>query len=317
MIDVCLLGTGGTMPLPDRFLSSVLVRCEGRLILIDCGEGTQVSIRRLGWGIRDIGTILITHFHADHISGLPGLLLTIGNSGRGPEEPVTIVGPRSIKKVVDSLRIIAPTLPYPINCVEMNGRGSEETTSGTLKIRSTQADHDMNCLAYRLDLARVPQFLPEKALALDLPVRYWKLLQRGNSVTHNERVIQPEEVLGPARKGLALGFVTDSRPTSNLVEFFADVDLLISEGTYGDPADAPKALLNKHMTFAEAARMARAARASKLCLTHFTPAMPNPDYFRREAQDIFPGTIIGYDHFATTLAFQDGPTQDPQHSAQV
>src|ERR1700734_3417085 len=101
MIDVCLLGTGGTLPLPERFLSSLLIRNGGPLIVVDCGEGTQVSLRRLGWGLKDIGAILITHFHADHISGLPGLLLTIGNSGRTNAEPLTIVGPRGIQRVVE------------------------------------------------------------------------------------------------------------------------------------------------------------------------------------------------------------------------
>ncbi len=153
MIDVCLLGTGGTLPLPERFLSSLLVRSGGRLILIDCGEGTQVSLRRLGWGLKDIGTILITHFHADHISGLPGLLLTIGNSGRGGDEPLTIFGPRNIQRVVDSLRIIAPRLPYPVRCQEMLGDVAEAVPVGDLKMRACQGDHDMMCLSCRFDLA--------------------------------------------------------------------------------------------------------------------------------------------------------------------
>src|SRR6478736_3113796 len=125
MIDVALLGTGGTLPLPDRFLSALLVRCGGQLILIDCGEGTQVSLRKLGWGLKDVGTILITHFHADHVAGLPGLLLTVGNSGRGREELMTIVGPRNTQRVVESLRVIAPHLPFPIVYRELAGKPSE------------------------------------------------------------------------------------------------------------------------------------------------------------------------------------------------
>ena len=305
MIDVCLLGTGGTLPLPDRFLSSLLVRFGGRLILIDCGEGTQVSLRRLGWGLKDIGTILITHFHADHIAGLPGLLLTIGNSGRGADEPLTIVGPRNIQRVVDSLRIIAPRLPFQVQCQEMLGNGQEALAIGELKVRSCQGDHDMSCLSFRFDLPRAPAFQPERAKAIGLPVQQWKVLQRGQAVEFNGRMVQPEEVLGPPRSGLSLGFLTDSRPTRNLVEFHSDEDLLVCEATYGDPADHPKAIENKHMTFAESAALGAAARAKTLWFTHFTPAMPNPDYFRREAEAVFPGVVIGHEHLSTTLSFVD------------
>jgi ribonuclease Z len=305
MIDVGLLGTGGTLPLPDRFLSSALVRCGGQLTLIDCGEGTQVSLRKLGWGLKDIGTVLLTHFHADHVSGLPGLLLTVGNSGRTRDEPLTVVGPRGVQRVVESLRVIAPHLPYPIIYREMIGDPADALAVGPLRLTSCRADHDIPCLAFRLDLARAPAFQPDRAKALGLPVTMWKLLQRGESVVFDGRRVMPDEVLGPPRPGLAFGFATDTRPTRALVEFMTDVDLLISEATYGDPADRPKAIENKHMTFAEAATMGAAARAKRLWLTHFTPALPNPDYFRREAESIFPGAVIGREHLSTTLAFED------------
>jgi ribonuclease Z len=305
MIDVSLLGTGGTLPLPDRFLSSALIRSGGQLILIDCGEGTQVSLRRLGWGLKDIGTILITHFHADHVAGLPGLLLTIGNSGRTSNEPVTIVGPRNVQRVVESLRIIAPHLPYPVRYKELFGDPEQAFPIGNLQLRACLADHDIMCLAFRFDLARAPAFQPERAKALGLPLPMWKVLQRGEPVEFDGRTVMPEEVLGPPRPGLSLGFLTDSRPTQRLVKFFTDVDLLISEATYGDPADQPKAIENKHMTFAESAALGAAARARGLWLTHFTPALPNPDYFRREAEAVFPGVIIGHEHLSTTLSFPD------------
>jgi ribonuclease Z len=305
MIDVSLLGTGGTLPLPDRFLSSVLIRSGGELILIDCGEGTQVSLRRLGWGLKDISTVLLTHFHADHVAGLPGLLLTIGNSGRTAAEPLTIVGPRNAQRVVESLRIIAPRLPFPVRYREMLGDPEEVFPIGDMHLRTCLADHDMMCLAFRFDLPRAPAFQPERAKALGLPLPTWKVLQRGQAVEFGGRTVQPEEVLGPPRPGLSLGFVTDSRPMQRLVEFFSDVNLLICEATYGDPADRPKAIENKHMTFAESAALGAAARAKALWLTHFTPAMPNPDYFRREAEAVFPGVVIGREHLSTTLSFPD------------
>jgi ribonuclease Z len=184
---------------------------------------------------------------------------------------------------------------------------------GLLKINSCAADHDIPCLAYRMSLDRAPAFLPERARALGLPEkrsegqRYslWKLLQSGEAVEFEGRTIRPEEVMGPLRPGLAFGFLTDSRPTQKLVEFFSDVDLLICEATYGDPADRPKAIENKHMTFAEAATFGAAARARLLWFTHFTPAMPNPDYFRREAEAIYPNVVLGREHLTTTLAYVD------------
>jgi ribonuclease Z len=305
MIDVGLLGVGGTLPLPGRYLSSVLVRAGGELILLDCGEGTQVSLRELSWGLKDIGTILITHFHADHVSGLPGLLLTIGNSGRTKQEPLTIAGPPGIKRIVDGLCVIAPYLPFPVRFRELTGKAEEDFTVGPLNIAAARADHDVACLGYRLDLFRVPEFHPEKAKALGLPVNFWKLLQRGQTVEHEGRTVLPEEVLGPPRPGLSFGFLTDSRPNAGLAEFFTDVDLLICEGTYGDPADRWKAVENKHMTFAETATLANAARARQLWLTHFSPAMPNPGYFRREAEAIYPNAVVGFTHLNTTLRFPD------------
>ncbi|HKB00821.1 MAG TPA: ribonuclease Z [Gemmataceae bacterium] len=305
MIDVALLGTGGTLPLPDRFLSSALLRCGGQLVLIDCGEGTQVSLRKLGWGLKDVGTILLTHFHADHVAGLPGLLLTIGNSGRTRDEPLTVAGPRGVQRVVESLRVIAPHLPYPVRYREFAGGPADILTVGALQVTGCPADHDVPCLAYRLALSRAPAFQPDRAKALGLPVTLWKLLQRGETVQHEGRTVRPEEVLGPPRPGLTVGFLTDSRPTRALVEFFTDADLLICEATYGDPADRPKAVENKHMTFGEAATLGAAARARQLWLTHFTPALPNPEFFRREAEAVYPGVVIGREHLTTTLSFAD------------
>jgi ribonuclease Z len=313
MIDVALLGIGGTLPLPDRFLSSVLIRFDGQLILIDCGEGTQVSLRKLGWGLKDISTILLTHFHADHVAGLPGLLLTIGNSGRTRDEPLTIAGPRGVQRVVESLRVIAPHLPYPVRYRELSGQSNEAIAVGSLQITACPADHDTPCLGFRLSLDRAPAFLPQRAIELGLPSQrlegqrfsLWKRLQSGETVEYEGRTIRPEDVMGPPRPGVSFGFLTDSRPTQKLVEFMSDVDLLICEATYGDPADREKAIENKHMTFAETATFAAAARARQLWLTHFTSALPNPEYFRPQAEAIYPAVVIGREHLTTTLSFVD------------
>lgn len=305
MIDAALVGTGGTLPLPERYLASLLVRYSGNLIVVDCGEGTQVSLRELAWGLRDIGHLFITHFHADHVAGLPGLLLTIGNSGRGPEEPLWVVGPKGIQRVVEHLRVIAPYLPYPIRYREMNGDPDDSISIGDLKITSCLADHEITCLSYRFDLPRAPQFQPERARALGLPVTFWKLLQRGETVEYEGKTYLPEAVLGPPRPGISLGYLTDSRPTKKLVEFHTDVDWLITEATYGDPADRSKAIENKHMTFSEAAMFGAAARAKRLWFTHFGSSLPNPEYFRREAEAVYPNVVIGKQHMSATLAFPD------------
>src|SRR4030081_1383064 len=132
------------MPLPNRWLSSVLLRYQGRLILFDCGEGTQISLRALGWGLKDIDLILISHVHGDHITGLPGLLLTQANSGR--TDAVRIFGPRGVGAVVAVLMVVAPYLPFEVRCREMDS--DEWLELGDLKVTSVEAEHHVNCLAY-------------------------------------------------------------------------------------------------------------------------------------------------------------------------
>jgi ribonuclease Z len=306
MIDVALLGTGGTMPLPERFLNSLMLRCGGALTLVDCGEGTQVSLKMLGWGFRAVGAILITHFHADHVGGLPGMLLMIGNSGRGADEPLTILGPPGLGRVVEGLRVIAPVLPYPVVIRELTGDPADTVAVGGMTLRAAWGEHELPCLAYRFDLPRGRAFEPDRARALGLPPTLWKVLQRGEAVQHAGRTVSPEEVLGPARKGLAVGFVTDSRPTPAVAELMRGADLLACDAMYGDPAEAPRAAENGHMTFAEAAGLARDAGVGTLWLTHFGPALTDPDAWLAQATAVFPRSVIGRDRMTTTLRFAEG-----------
>jgi ribonuclease Z len=297
VLDVALVGTGGMLPLPNRWLSSVLVRYKGHLVLFDCGEGTQVSLRSLGWGIKDIDVILISHVHGDHITGLPGLLLSQGNSERS--KPVQIVGPAGLVRVVDGLRVVAPYLPFEVRCREASRGG--EVVLDDLRIRWVEAEHHVACLAYRLDVPRARRFLPERARALGVPVTDWRRLQRGSAVGD----VQPEDVLGPPRRGLAIGLVTDTRPTDAIAALVDDVDLLVCEATYGDDADQPRAVERKHMTFREAAELAERSRARQLLLTHFSPALAHPDEYLGNATEVFPNTTVGRDHLALTLRFAD------------
>ena len=305
MLDVALVGTGGTVPLPDRWLSALLVRLGPRMLLFDCGEGTQISMRRLGWGFKSLDAICLSHVHADHAAGLPGLLLTAGNAGR--TEPVTIFGPTGTVATVRGLRALAPRLPYEVVIHEL--AGGEEVGWATGRLGCLAVEHAIPCLAYRLDLPRARRFDPDRARALGVPLPLWKRLQGGSAVEWDGQRVAPDEVLGPERRGLRLAYVTDTRPTPELPSFVRGADLFVCEGTYGDPADAANAVENRHMLFGEAAEIARSGGVRRLWLTHFSAKLTRPADFLPYAIARFPATVVGHDHLAETLAFADAEEQ--------
>ena len=274
MIDVLLLGTSGMHPTADRWLSSVLLRCGSELILFDCGEGTQIPWRRSHWGFKRVSTICITHWHADHIAGLPGVLFSIANAGR--TDPVTLYGPVGIGRIVTGLRVIAPHLTFPLEVVELEHDGTFRL-GDDLTGRVALGEHGVPSLAFRLDLHRARRFDRAKAEAQAIPRRLWKTLQQGQDVAWEGGMATADDILMPPRPGLAFGFVTDTRPLDVHRDLMRNVDLLVCEGTYGDPADAAKALEWGHMTFAEAATLARDAEAKRLWLTHFSPGLKDPE----------------------------------------
>lgn len=302
MIDACLLGTGGMMPLPNRWLSALLIRCGGETILCDCGEGTQISWKYTGWGFRDVGTIALSHLHADHVAGLPGILFMVAHAGR--TEPLTILGPVGTAATVADLRAIVPRLPYPVEICELRD-GDAVGVSGGLQLSALAVRHRITCLAYRFDRPRAPRFDVERARALGVPVTTWSYLQRGQPVEVAGRLIQPEEVMGPTRRGLSLAYVTDTRPTPALPGFVAGSDLLVCEGMYGDPEQLERAVERGHMIFEEAARIAADAGARRLWLTHFSPALTDPAAFLPLARAIFPPTELGQPHRTVTLSFDE------------
>lgn len=301
MLDVCLLGCSGTFPLPGRPLSALLLRLNGRLILVDCGEGTQVPMRQLGWGFRALDAILITHFHADHVGGLPGLLLTLGNAER--DTPVSIYGPPGLRRIVRGLRTIAPVLPYSVRCHELGERPCISAAGAS--VSWLPLEHRVPCLGYRFDVPRTRPFLPDRARALGLPVATWKRLQQGSAVRFGSRTVQPDEVLGPPRPGLSVAFITDTSPFEALAPFVAGVDLLVCEATYGDEADRPKARERGHMVIDEAADLARRAKVKRLWLTHFSAAIPDPSVYLDRARAIFPATELGHERKTISLRFED------------
>ncbi|MBQ7064569.1 MAG: ribonuclease Z [Firmicutes bacterium] len=303
MLDICLLGTGGMMPLPYRHLTSCLVRAAGTSVLIDCGEGTQISLRLLGWSFKGIDAILLTHMHGDHVSGLPGLLLTIGNSDR--TEPVDIYGPRGTVKVVKGLLMAAPELPFEVRIHEI---GVESFAVGPLTIRTCALDHRIPCLGYRIDLERRPEFLPDKARDNKVPLAAWNPLQKGMTVEIDGVVYTPDMVLGEARRGLSLCYCTDTRPTDSMVELAREADLLICEGMYGEAEKRSRAHQYKHMSFREAALIAAHAGVKELWLTHFSPSLMHPRDFLEEAQEVFPNTLAGKDRMIKELRYEEANT---------
>ena len=303
MLDICLAGTGGMMPLPYRHLTCLMLRHEGSQLLIDCGEGTQIALKRRGWSFNPIDYILFTHFHADHISGLIGLLLSIGNAER--KDPVTLVGPRGLKQVVSSLRIIAPELPFELKYMELGAQPQENLQLGAFHITAFKARHRIPCYGYTVEIPRQGRFQLEQARALGLPVQLWGILQRGETVEYEGETYFPEMVMGPPRKGLKVSYCTDSRPTDNIVEGVREADLFICEGMYGEAGSQQRAAEHMHMNFEEAADLAREAAVKELWLTHFSPAMPHPEEYLEVAQAIFPNALVGKDGLSKTLKFEE------------
>lgn len=302
MIDLCLLGCGGYQPLPYRYLTSLLVRCNGSSLLIDCGEGTQIAMKQKGLSFRQIDTICFTHYHGDHIAGLPGMLLTIGNSER--TEPVTLIGPKGLEHVVRSLCVIAPELPFDLKYVEIT-ENEQSFKAGSLQLKAFKVNHRVLCYGYSVSLNRTGRFDPERAKANNIPLRYWSVLQKGGTVESGGRILTPDMVLGPARKGLKVTYTTDTRPTRSIVENAAGSDIFICEGMYGDDSMKQKAVEKKHMLFSEAANMAAQAGVGEMWLTHYSPSLVRPEEYLNNARAIFLPTYAGKDGKSRVLNFDD------------
>ena len=302
MLELCLLGTGGMLPLPYRALTSLMVRYNGSSILIDCGEGTQNQIRLQGWSFKPIDVICITHFHADHISGLPGMLLTMGNAER--TEPLTMIGPKGLEHVVNSLRIIAPELPFEIKFIELE-QPEEVIEICGLRIRAFRVNHRVTCYGYNIELDRAGKFDAARARALGLPVQYWSLLQKGETVDYEGNVYTSDMVMGSPRKGLKVTYCTDTRPVDAIAECAKDADLFICEGMYAEKEKIVKAKQYKHMTFYEAADMAKRAGVKELWLTHFSPSLVHAEDYMPQVRGIFANAYLGKDAKSVELMFDE------------
>ena len=302
MLDICLLGTGGMMPLPYRWLTAMMARCDGSSLLIDCGEGTQIALKEKGWSPKPIDVICFTHYHGDHISGLPGLLLTMGNADR--TEPLTLVGPRGLERVVSALRVIAPELPFEIKFIEIT-KPEEVLELNGYRITAFRVNHNVTCYGYTLEILRQGKFSPDSASAHEIPLKFWNPLQKGQTIEADGVIYTPEMVLGPARKGIKLTYTTDTRPTESILRNAKESDLFICEGMYGEDDKADKARGYKHMTFREAAVLARDAKVQEMWLTHYSPSLVRPDEFMDKVREIFPNAFPGKDGKSVELNFEE------------
>lgn len=302
MLDICLLGTGGMMPLPGRFTTSLMTRYNGSSLLIDCGEGTQIALKKAGWSFKPVDVICFTHYHADHIAGLPGFLLTMGNAER--TEDVLLIGPKGLERVVGALRTIAPDLPFSLKFHELEEDNEIIECNGYV-IEAYKVLHKITCYGYNISINRKGKFDAEAAKKAEIPVKLWSKLQSGQTVAYGDRIFTPDMVLGPERKGIKVSYCTDSRPVETISSHAKDSDLFICEGMYGEDGKEAKAREYRHMTMYDAANLARIANPKELWLTHYSPSLVRPDEYLEKVRKIFPQTKMPRDGWMKTLNFED------------
>lgn len=290
------------MPLPHRWLTSCMMKYNGSHLLIDCGEGTQIAIKEKGWTFKPIDVICITHYHADHISGLPGLLLTMGNAER--TEPLIMIGPKGLERVVNALRTVAPELPFPIQFMELT-ENEQTIRVGDFRIGAFRVNHNVVCYGYSVSIDRIGRFMVERAQELGLPKQAWGILQKGGTYEQDGEVYTTDMVLGPPRKGLKVTYCTDTRPVPRIAAHAKGSDLFICEGMYGEKEKAEKAREHKHMTMQEAARIAKDAGVQKVWLTHYSPSMMKPQQFIEDVRRIYPYVSCARDGQSVDLCFEE------------
>ncbi len=307
MIDITLIGTSALLPLPQRALTSVFLSCDGRSILFDCGEGTQTAARKSGISLIQVDMIALTHYHGDHIFGIPGLLQTMCCMGR--TEPLYITGPKGLEASLAPIMSLVGWTSYDVVLVEIKEEGIELSQlvkgwkAGAI-LKPFKTEHKVVSQGYCFTLNRAGKFMPRKAEELSIPKNMWGLLQKGQSVQLGEKIFLPEHVLGEERKGLKFVFSGDTTMCDNLVRAAENADLLICEATYAENEQKELAIEHGHMNFAMASMVAAKSGSKELWLTHYSQMIDNPENYIKNAKDNFKNTVCGYDGMKTTLRFQ-------------
>jgi ribonuclease Z len=310
-MEAFVLGCGGVMPLPGRHLTSILLRREGELFLFDCGEGTQVSLRALNLKWKKISAIFISHTHADHVTGLPGILMLSSQVDRS--EPLYIYGPPRIREYVESARqVLEMYINYEIIVREIEDPGVEQVVyeGEAFRITSIPLRHTRVCVGYILqEETRPGVFHPDQATELGVPRGpLWSRLQQGENVTlENGTVVTPEQVLGETRHGRKFSFVTDTTYLDSIAPAVAGSDLLVCEGMFHSKhKDA--AIEKKHMTAEDAATIAReAGGVKKMGLIHYSPRYTDGQLkgLLKEARKIFPDSFLTRDRQNIDIPYID------------
>ncbi|MDR2630641.1 MAG: ribonuclease Z [Spirochaetaceae bacterium] len=306
-LEAFILGCGGMMPLPGRHLTSVLLRREGELFLFDGGEGTQVSLRRLNLRWKKISVIFVSHLHADHVTGIPGLLMLSSQVDR--DDPLYIIGPRGIAEYIETnRRTLDMYINYEIVVKEISAPGVVYTGED-FQVRTFPLRHTKPCVGYVFEENRRPgEFHPEKAIALGVPRGpLWSRLQAGEPVRSGDgSEVLPGQVLGESRSGRKFSFVTDTLAFPEIAAEVAGSDFFVCEGMFEKDLEA-SAREKKHMTAEQAARIARAAGVKKLALIHYSPRYNeyNLKTLLQEARDIFPDTVLSRDRAVFPLEYVD------------
>ena len=286
MLDICLLGTGGMMPLPYRWLTSMMARCAGSNLLIDCGEGTQIALKEKGWSPKPIDVICFTHYHAERT------------------EPLTLIGPKGLERVVNALCMIAPELPFELKFIELTEQ-EESLQIGPYVIDAYRVNHKVICYGYSIRIPRKGRFDVERAKEQMIPQKFWSRLQKGEVIEADGRTFTPDMVLGADRRGLKVTYCTDTRPVPAIAQHAKEADLFICEGMYGEKEKAAKAREYKHMTFYEAANLAKEAQPSQMWLTHYSPSLTRPEEYMEEVKQIFPRAKAARDGWTVELEFDE------------
>ncbi|MDR2792372.1 MAG: ribonuclease Z [Treponema sp.] len=306
-MEAFILGCGGMAPLPHRHLTSVLLRREGELFLFDGGEGTQVSLRALNLRWKKISVLFVSHTHADHVTGIPGLLMLSSQVDRA--EPLYIIGPPRIGEYIETnRRVLDMYINYDIIVKEITAPGVVWQGEG-FRVRAFPLRHTKPCFGYAFEEDPRPgAFHPEKAAALGVPRGpLWSKLQEGEPVQAEDgSVVKPQDVLGSERSGRKFSFVTDTLAFPAIADEVAGSDLFVCEGMFGKPLRAT-AHEKKHMTAEEAAALAVKARVKRLALIHYSPRYSDYELkaLVKEAQAVFPDTVLSRDRVSFPIEYAD------------